>query len=114
MDHLLKIKDQFDIQIFDEKQDISSLRINHVCFCGSPRKHPDRDNKIILVSDPFGTHPTYYEFNLKDISLVERLSNEVTMDGETAATARVWVKKGSVAIHATPFIVEDISISTIL
>ncbi len=114
IDHLMQLKEKFDIQIFDEKQDISSLRTNHVCFSGSPRKHPDRDNKIILVSDLFGTHPTYYEFYLQDISFVERLSNSVTIDGETATTARIWVKKGSIGIHATPFVVEDINVSRIL
>lgn len=114
MDHLLQLQEKYDIQIFDEKQDITILRKSHVCFFGSPRKHPDRENKIILVSDPFGTHPTFYEFKLKDISFVERLTNEVTLNGETATTARVWVKKGSVGIHATPFVVEDINVSNIL
>lgn len=110
IDHLLQNKEKFDIQVFDEKQDISFLRKHHVCFSGSPRKHPDRENKIILVSDIFGTHPTYYEFNLKDISFVEQLSNAVTLDGETVAHVRVWVKKGSIGIHSTPFVVEAINI----
>jgi hypothetical protein len=114
IDHLLKVKDQYDIQIFDEKQDINRLKTTHACFTGSPKKHPAREDKIILATNLFGTQPTYYEFNLTDISYVEKMSNEVALDGETLTIARIWVKKGSVGIHCIPFVVENISPSNIL
>ena len=114
MDQFLKLQEKFDIQVFEGKQDIGSMKKTHACFTGSPRKHPDREDMIILVSDPFGTHPTYLEFKLNDISYVERLSNEVNEDGETAATARLWVKKGSVGVRCIPFLVDHISVAKIL
>lgn len=112
-DQLLQLQEKYDIQAFDEKQDITLLKNTHACFTGNPRKHPEREDKIILVSDMFG-QPNYYEFKLKDISYVERLSNEVTIDGETATIARIWVKKGSVAIRCIPFVVENITVSKML
>lgn len=114
IDHLLNVKDKYDIQIFDQKQDISNLKTTHACFTGSPRKHPFREDRIILATNLFGTQPTYYEFKLKDISYVEKMSNEVTLEGETTTIARIWVKKGSVGLHCIPFIVENIPSSTMM
>lgn len=114
MDQLLKLQEKFDIQVFDGKQNLGDMKKKHACFTGSPRKHPDRDDMIILVSDPFSPHPTYLEFKLQDISYVERLSNEVNEDGDTAATARLWVKKGSVGVRCIPFLVDHISIPKII
>ncbi|MBU1168623.1 MAG: inorganic pyrophosphatase Ppa [Proteobacteria bacterium] len=112
-DYFLKYHEKYDIRIFDDKQDINLLKNTHICFIGSPRKHPEREDKIILVADQFGNHPTYFEFRLKDISYVERLSNEVTLEGDTTITARIWVKKGSVGIRCIPFVVENINVSKI-
>jgi inorganic pyrophosphatase len=113
-DHFLRLQETFDIQLFDDSQDITQLKKTHVCFTGSPRKHPEREDKIILVADLFGTQPIYYEFKLRDISYVERLSNEVTIEGDTTTNARIWVKKGSVAVRCIPFVVESIAVSKIL
>lgn len=114
MDQFLKHQEKYDIQVFDGKQDIGNMKNTHACFTGSPRKHPDREDMIILVLDPFGTHPTYLEFQLKDISYVERLTNEVNEDGDTASTARLWVKKGSVGVRCIPFLVDHGSAPKIL
>ena len=114
IDHLLQLQEKYNIQVFDKKQDFNQLKMTHACFTGSPRKHPDHEDMIILVTDLFGTQPTYFEFKLKDISSVERLSNEVNMAGETATTVRIWVKKGSVGIRCIPFVVEDIHVSNLL
>lgn len=114
MDQFIKLQEKYDIQVFDGKQDIGKMKSTHACFTGTPRKHPDHEEMIILVSDPFGTHPTYMEFQVKDISYVERLTNEVNEEGETATSARIWVKKGSVGVRCIPFVVDTISVPKIL
>lgn len=113
-DHFLQLQEKYDIRIFDDKQDMTVLKSTHVCFSGSPRKHPEREDKIMLVADLFGSQPMYYEFKLRDVSCVERLSNEVTPDGDTVTLARIWIKKGSVAVRCIPFVVENITVSKIL
>jgi inorganic pyrophosphatase len=114
IDQLFLLQGKYDIQIFDERQDINHLMKNHASFTGSPRKHPVREDMLVLVTDLFGSQPVYYEFKLSDISYVERLSNEVTADGEAATMARIWVKKGSVGIRCIPFVVDNIHIGKIL
>lgn len=114
MDQFLKLQEKYDIQVFDGKQDISKMKITHACFTGTPKKHPHREDMIILVADMFDTQPTYLEFKFQDISYVERLTNEVNEDGETATTARIWVKKGSVGVRCIPFVVDHISVTKML
>jgi inorganic pyrophosphatase len=48
-----------------------------------------------------------YEFIKEDISYFEELPNLVDPNGETVTMGRIWVKKGSLGIRCTPFIVED-------
>lgn len=98
---------RFEIQAYKKPKDIGSLRKTHVCFSGSPKKHRYDSDKVILVADPFSAHNLYYEFNKADISFVEELPNLVNEDGETITMVRVWVKKMSVGIRCSPFIVED-------
>jgi inorganic pyrophosphatase len=98
---------KFQIQAYEKPKDLRVLRTSHVSFSGSPQKHPYDSNKVILIADPFSTNNLYYEFNKDDISYVEELPNLVDIDGSTIAVVRVWVKKSSVAIRCSPFIVED-------
>jgi inorganic pyrophosphatase len=98
---------QFQIQTYKKPKDIHALRNTHVSFSGSPRKHPYDSNKVILIVDPFSADNLYYEFNKDDISYLEELPNIVNPDGSAIAVVRVWVKKMSVAIRCSPFIVED-------
>lgn len=98
---------KFQIQVYKKPKDLHVLRKTHVSFSGSPRKHPYNSNKVILIADPFSTNNLYYEFSKDDISYVEELPNLVNPDGSTIAVVRVWVKKLSVAIRCSPFIVED-------
>ena len=97
----------FQIQAYKKSKNPLELRKTHVSFCGSPKKHPYDADKVILIADPFSTNNLYYEFNKDDISYVDELPNLVTLDGETTAMVRVWVKKMSVANRCSPFIVED-------
>jgi hypothetical protein len=80
---------------------------DYVAFSGVPRKHPYDEDKLLLIADPFSTHAVFYEFNLSDIAQVDELPNVVTERGESARTARVWVKKGSLGLRYEPFRVED-------
>jgi hypothetical protein len=98
---------KFQIQAFKKPKDIRSMGKTHVSFSGSPKKHPYDPEKVILVADPFSTDTLYYEFNKDDISYVEELPNLVNQQGDTITMARVWVKKMSVGIRCSPFIVED-------
>ena len=83
------------------------MRKTHVAFSGSPQKHPFDSNRVILVADPYSTNTTYYEFMKKDISYVEELPNIVGLDGDAALMVRIWVKKRSIAVHSSAFIVDD-------
>ena len=98
---------KFQIQSYKKPKDLHTLRKTHVSFSGSPQKHPYDAEKVILIADPFSTNNLYYEFNKNDISYVEELPNLVNLDGNAIAVVRVWVKKMSMAIRCSPFIVED-------
>jgi len=98
---------RFEIQVYQRPSDEKRLRDTHIAFSGAPQKHPASPQKIILVVDPYSDNTFYYEFNTQDISYVEELANLVTMDGEVIPMARIWVKKKSIAIRSTPFVVEN-------
>ncbi len=98
---------KFEIEAYKKPGDLKELRKTHVPFSGSPSKHPYDSNKVILVPDPYGGSPFYYEFQSEDIDFVEKLPNIVTLEGETVKMARLWVKKTSVGMVCTPFIVEE-------
>lgn len=98
---------RFEIQVYQRPSDEKRLRDTHIAFSGAPQKHPTNAHKIVLVVDPYSDNTFYYEFNTPDISYVEELANIVTMDGEVIPMVRVWVKKKSIAIRSTPFVVES-------
>lgn len=98
---------RFEIQVYQRPSDEKRLRDTHIAFSGAPQKHPTNAHKIVLVVDPYSDSTFYYEFNTTDISYVEELANIVTMDGEVIPMARVWVKKKSIAIRSTHFVVES-------
>ena len=98
---------KFHIQAYQKPKNVQALRKTHVSFSGSPKKHPYDTDKVILVSDPFSTNTLYFDFNKDDISYLEELPNLVNLDGESITMVRIWVKKMSVGIRCSPFIVED-------
>ncbi len=99
----LQKAEKFEIEKYKAPKDIRSLSKTHVPYTGSPQKHPLDQDRIILVPDPYIDNSPYLEFNKPDISFVEKLANIVNLEGETVTMARIWVKKGSVAIQCTPF-----------
>ena len=105
--NFLQKAEKFELMSYKKPKDIKKLAKTHVSFTGSPQKHPYDSSKIILVSDPYSTNTFYFEFKTDDLTYVEELPNLVTSLGETITMARIWVKKGSIGIRSTPFIVED-------
>lgn len=98
---------KFQIQAYQKPKNTQILKKTHVSFSGTPKKHPYDTDKIILVADPFSTNTLYYEFSKDDISYLEELPSLVNLDGETITMVRIWVKKMSIGIRCSPFIVED-------
>ncbi len=101
--------EKFDIQAYSKPKNIDEIRSTHVPFNGSPLKHPTDSSRVYLVIDPASPQKVFYEFKKKDISFVEEMPNITDYDGETLTFLRVWVKKMSVALRCTPFLVEEIA-----
>ncbi len=98
----------FEIRKYHRPHSLEELIQTHVCFTGSPLKHPHDGSKVVLVSDPYSSSPFYYEFGIDDIGHVEELPHIVRPDGESIAMARMWIKRGSRALRCLPFVVEEI------
>jgi len=107
IDSFLQQAEKFEIQTYRKPKDLKLLKESHVAFSGSPQKHPYDPEKVILVADPFSTSTFYFDFNKDDITYVEELPNIVTLEGDAVPMARIWVKKMSVGVRCTPFLVED-------
>ena len=106
--HIPKAFEKFEIQAYYRKpKDLKQLKQTHVAFTGSPQKHPHDAQRVVLISDPYSTSTVYYEFMKNDISYVEELPSMVNVDGETVMMVRVWVKKQSIAVRSSAFIVAD-------
>ena len=103
----LKAAEKFEIQAYKRPKNPKELRKTHVAFTGSPQKHPYDDHRVILVSDPCSSNTIYCEFMKKNISYIEELPNVVSLDGDTMLMVRIWVKKGSIAVRSSAFVVED-------
>jgi len=103
----LQKSSRLEIKAFQKPKDIKNIAKSNIPFSGSPQKHPYDSSRIILVSDPYSPNTFYFEFKTRDINYVEELPNVVTNEGETITMARIWVKKSSIAVRCTPFVVED-------
>jgi hypothetical protein len=100
---------RFEIEAYKKPEDLKALRKSHIPFSGAPHKHPYDPKKIILVPDPYSSIPFYYEFRRNDVSFAEEMPSIVNLEGETVKMARVWIKKESVGLLCSPFLVEDTS-----
>jgi inorganic pyrophosphatase len=94
---------KFDIEKYAAPTDVRTLLRTHAPYTGSPQKHPLDRERIILIPDPYNAQSPYLEFDKNDVTHVEKLPNVVDLDGGTVTMARIWVKKGSLAIQCTPF-----------
>lgn len=104
---ILQEAQKFEILEYKKPRDKKLLTDSHVAFTGSPYKHPYDPEKVILLNDPFSTSTFYFEFKTEDISFIEELPNIVDIDGKIFTVIRVWVKKRSIAMRCTPFVVEN-------
>ncbi len=98
---------RFEIEAYKRPKNLKELRKTHVSFSGSPIKHPYDPKKIVLVVDPYSTNTSYYEFRSQDISFVEELPSIVDLEGKTVFMARIWVKKMSVGMLCSLFLVGE-------
>ena len=99
---------KFELEAYKKPKNLKELRKTHGAFSGSLLKHPYDPKKVILVPDPYGRNPFYYEFNNNDITYAEKLLSIVNADGNTVNMVRIWVKKMSTGILCTPFFVGSI------
>jgi hypothetical protein len=103
----LQEAEKFEIQTYKTPKDLKNLRKTHAPYSGAPQKHPYDSEKFILISDPYSDNTVYFEFMIKDISYVEDLPSLVNLEGEAISMVRIWVKKMSVGILCSPFVVTD-------
>jgi len=102
-----KDSEKFEIQAYKRPRNIKDLIKTHVPFSGAPQRHPYESDKVILIPDPFSTHTFYYEFETENISFIEELPSLVDLAGNTISMARIWVKKASIGLRCSPFVVEE-------
>jgi len=105
--NFLKLKERFEIQRYTRPKAVD--RDNYIPFSGSPRKHPDAGDKLILIVDPFSGNTSYYVFRVEDIGFAEELPSITNIEGESVTMVRLWIKRRSKAVQCTPFVVEKIS-----
>jgi len=99
---------KFEIQKFKKPQNIKEISKTHISFSGAPQKHPFDPEKVVLFVDPYSNNTFYYEFFRKDIGYLEELQNLTNLEGKTIKMVRLWLKKRSIGIRCTPFMVEDV------
>ena len=98
-----------EIEPYKPQREAKDLKKTHVPFSGSPQKHPCDSEKFILVVDPYCPNTFYYEFENSDVEFAEELPNIVDPEGNTLSMARIWVKRKSIALRCTPFMVDSLS-----
>jgi hypothetical protein len=103
----------FAIEAYQKPKNLKGLKRTHLPFSGSLLKHPYDPKKVLLVPDPYSATPFYYEFKSSDISFAEELPSVVDMDGNAVKMARIWVKKMSLGMLCSPFLVEETKISNV-
>ena len=99
---LIEMSGQFEI----ERSGKIDLSGTHKAYEGTPKKHPAKDNILVLFTDPVGSDPGFYEFSVDTIGAVEELGTATTDSGQSYYRIRVWIKKGTHALRAERFLVE--------
>jgi len=105
--NFLELKEKLEIQKYVKTVDVNKKE--SISFFGSPRKHPHDQTRAILIADPFSENTFFYEFNIDDIVFAEELPKISNLSGESVSMVRVWVRKKSIALRCTPFIVDTIT-----
>lgn len=105
--HLLAKTMKKELQKFDSNVNREELSAKFVSFTGAPRKHPYDNSRLLLVLDPFSQHTSFYDFETVDVAYAEEVNTIVTPEGESVTMVRLWLKKGCIGIHCSPFQVAD-------
>jgi inorganic pyrophosphatase len=96
---------RLEIERYEKPRDRLAIARTHVSFSGSLQKHPADPEKVVLIPDPYAADMTYYEFSREDIKYIEKLPGITNMQGETVNMTRIWVRRNSIAVRCTPFVV---------
>jgi hypothetical protein len=88
---------------YDNSQDYLKTSAS---YQGILRKHPYKDDTVILISPPFVQSALCYEFKIANITRVEELPNLVTEKGENIGMVNLWVRKGSYGLVMQAFEVQ--------
>jgi len=99
--YIKKLQEKFALEKYRE----SDINITHRYFEGTPKKHLQDDTILVLLTDPFSKNKDFYEFTIDSIGHIEEIGTITNRDGQSALRVRVWIKKGTPAIKAKPFIV---------
>lgn len=102
---------KLELQPYKKGNKSEDLRKTHVPFSGSPHKHPYDTKKFILIADPYCTS-VYYEFETCDVEYAEELPSIVNIEGETVNMLLIWVKKDSIGLRCSPFLVSNTTPAT--
>jgi hypothetical protein len=86
--------------------------LNAVAFVGTPRKHPYDQEKCLLLTARQAEHPgdgeaSLIEFRMNDVLAIEELPSPVDESGTARSLAKLWVKRGAIAVRYEPFEVAD-------
>ncbi|MEN8211118.1 MAG: inorganic pyrophosphatase Ppa [Thermodesulfobacteriota bacterium] len=105
--NFIELKEKLEIQKYTKHETLDKK--NFIFFAGSPRKHPYEQTRVVLIADPFSENTFFYEFNIEDIAFAEELPNISNLKGDSVPMVRIWVKKKSVGLQCTPFIVDTLT-----
>ena len=89
--------------------DPEKLNKEAVAYVGQLRRHQEEAEKIYLRLDPLRQSSALLEFNKSDILYVEDVKTISQEGGDAFRLAKIWVRRGAVAIRLEPFIVQDLS-----
>lgn len=105
----LTLTKKLELIKYDKPVDRNKLKQTHIAFSGSLRRHPHDKDKIILLPEALSNNTNFYEFNNDDIGFAEKLPNIVSASGEDVAMVMLWIKKESIGVRCTAFIVGELS-----
>jgi hypothetical protein len=105
IDNFFRLKERLELKKYVKSDNVDKK--HYIPFSGSPRKHPYEQTRVILIVDPFSENTFFYEFNIEDIAMVEELPSIANLKGDSVSIVRLWVKKQTIALQCTPFIVDS-------
>ncbi|MBF0238748.1 MAG: inorganic pyrophosphatase Ppa [SAR324 cluster bacterium] len=82
------------------------LEVDAIPFSGALRHHYN-PNMVLLLTHPWDRDGVVFEFRQEDIIFAEELSSQTRPDGVTVEMAKLWLKKGSIAMKMQPVRVGD-------